>query len=45
MTYNWASAVVWVLVLAFFVVVALGIALGAYAASNLKKHEADSQKS
>ncbi|HET6351911.1 MAG TPA: hypothetical protein VFG89_07275 [Coriobacteriia bacterium] len=39
MTPNWAGAVVWVLVLAFFVVVALGIAIGAYAASVLKKRE------
>ncbi len=39
MTANWASAVVNVLILAFFVVVALGVGLGAYAASALKKSE------
>ncbi len=39
MTANWPASVVWVLVLAFFVVIAIGIALGAYAASNLKKNE------
>jgi len=41
MTANWPASVVWVLVLAFFVVVAIGIAMGAYAASNLKKREAE----
>lgn len=39
MTANWAAAVVNVLVLAFFVVVALGVGLGVYAASVLKKRE------
>jgi ABC-type spermidine/putrescine transport system permease subunit II len=39
MTANWASAVVNTLVLAFFVVVAIGIALGVYAARALKKAE------
>jgi hypothetical protein len=32
-----------VLVLAFFVVIAIGIALGAYAASNLKKREGEAK--
>jgi hypothetical protein len=41
MTPNWPASVVWVLVLAFFVVVGIGIALGAYAASVLKKREGD----
>jgi hypothetical protein len=41
MTSNWAAAVVWVLVLAYFVVCAIGIALGAYAATVLKKREAN----
>jgi ABC-type dipeptide/oligopeptide/nickel transport system permease component len=41
MTPNWPAAVVWVLVLAFFVVIAIGVALGAYAAMNLKKLEAE----
>lgn len=39
MTANWASAVVNVLILAFFVVVAIGVALGVYAAGALKKNE------
>ena len=39
MTANWASVLVYVLLLAFFVVIALGIAIGAYAASVLKKRE------
>ena len=39
MTANWAAAVVNVLILAFFVVVLVGIGLGAYAASTLKKLE------
>ena len=39
MTANWASAVVNVLILAFFVVVLVGIGLGAYAATTLKKLE------
>lgn len=43
MTPNWAAAVVWVLVLAFFVVVALGVGIGAYAASVLKKREGESR--
>ncbi len=41
MTANWPAAVVNVLILAFFVCVAIGVALGAYAASVLKKREAD----
>jgi hypothetical protein len=41
MTANWPASVVWVLVLAFFVVVAIGIAMGAYAANNLKKREGE----
>lgn len=41
MTDNWAAAVVYVLILAFFVVVAVGVGLGAYAASVLKKREGD----
>lgn len=41
MTPNWPAAVVWVLVLAFFVVIAIGVALGAYAANNLKKLEGE----
>jgi hypothetical protein len=39
MTDNWAATVVNVLVLAFFVVCALGVGLGAYAATELKKSE------
>lgn len=39
MTPNWAASVVWVLVLAFFAVVGIGIGLSAYAASVLKKRE------
>lgn len=39
MTANWAGAVVNTLVLAFFVVVALGIALGVYAARVMKRLE------
>jgi len=39
MTANWAATVVNVLVLAFFVVCALGVGLGAYAATELKKAE------
>lgn len=39
MTANWSAALVNVLILAFFVVVALGVALGAYASSVLKKRE------
>jgi len=44
MTYNWPAAVVYVLILAFFVVVAVGVGLGAYAASTLKSREADTQE-
>jgi hypothetical protein len=43
MTANWAAAVVWTLVLAFFVVCAIGIALGVYAANSLKKREGESE--
>lgn len=39
MTANWASIIANTLVLAFFVVVAIGVGLGAYAASALKKAE------
>lgn len=39
MTANWAGVVVNVLVIAFFVVVALGVGLAAYAATSLKKME------
>jgi hypothetical protein len=45
MTANWAAAVVNVLILAFFVVVVVGIALGAYAASTLKKLEEEKKAS
>jgi hypothetical protein len=41
MTANWAATLVNVLVLAFFAVVAIGVGLGAYAASVLKKCEQD----
>jgi len=43
MTANWPAAVVWVLVLAFFVVVGIGVALGAYAAGVLKKREGETE--
>lgn len=43
MTANWAATVVNTLVLAFFVVCAIGIACGVYAARALKKAE-ESQK-
>lgn len=43
MTANWAATVVNVLVVAFFVVVVLGVGLGAYAASTLKKREGDKE--
>lgn len=39
MTANWAASVVNTLVLAFFVVIAIGIGLGVYAARALKKAE------
>ncbi|NTU71126.1 MAG: hypothetical protein HGB10_04830 [Coriobacteriia bacterium] len=39
MTANWAGAVVNVLILGFFMLAIIGIALGAYAASALKKAE------
>jgi hypothetical protein len=39
MTANWAGALVYVLLLAFFAVVAIGVGLGAYAASVLRKRE------
>jgi hypothetical protein len=41
MTANWPAAVVYVLVLAFFAVIAIGVGLGAYAAGVLKKREGD----
>ena len=39
MTANWAAAVVNTLLLAFFVVIAIGVAIGVYAAKVLKKAE------
>ena len=39
MTNNWAAAVVNLLILAFFAVCAIGVGLGAYAATELKKAE------
>jgi hypothetical protein len=45
MTANWAAAVVNVLILAFFAVVAIGVGLGAYAATELKKAEDAKQES
>jgi hypothetical protein len=39
MTANWAAAVVNVLILAFFAVCAIGVGLGAYAATELKRAE------
>jgi hypothetical protein len=39
MTDNWAAVLVNVLIFAFFVVVAIGVGLGAYAATELKKSE------
>ena len=39
MTANWPAAVVYVLILAFFVVAFIGIALGVYATKVLKKAE------
>jgi cell division protein FtsL len=39
MTANWAGAVVNTLLLAFFVVCALGVVAGVYAARVLKKNE------
>lgn len=44
MTSNWAAAVVNVLIVAFFAVVAIGIGLGAYAASVLKKRESQAKE-
>ncbi len=44
MTANVAASIFNVLVLAFFVVVALGVALGAYAATQMKKLEEKVQK-
>jgi hypothetical protein len=44
MTANWPAAVVNVLILAFFAVVAIGAGLGAYAASVLKQREGDTQE-
>lgn len=45
MTANWAASVVNTLVLAFFVVIAIGIGLGVYAARALKKAEQMMDKS
>lgn len=42
MTANWPAALVNVLLLAFFAVTAIGVGLGAYAATSLKKMEKDS---
>lgn len=39
MTANWPGSVVYVLLLAFFALAIIGIALGAYAASALKRAE------
>jgi hypothetical protein len=39
MTANWAAAVVNTLVLAFFVVIGIGVGFGVYAARQLKKME------
>lgn len=39
MTPNWSASLVNTLVVVFFIVSALGIALGAYAAKQLKKAE------
>lgn len=39
MTPNWAGAVVNTLVLAFFVVIAIGVGFGVYAARAMKKME------
>jgi len=39
MTPNWAGAVVNTLVLAFFVVIAIGVGFGVYAARQMKKME------
>ena len=38
-TNNWAATVVNLLILAFFAVVAIGVGLGAYAATEMKKAE------
>mgnify|MGYP004703806053 CR=1 FL=1 len=43
MTANWAASVVNVLVLAFFVVCAMGAGLLAYAATAMKRAEKDEQ--
>jgi len=45
MTANWAAAVVNVLILAYFVVVAVGIGIGAYAATRMKKLEDEKKAS
>jgi hypothetical protein len=44
MTANWAGAVVNVLILGFFAVAAIGIALGVYAARALKRAEDRTQQ-
>jgi hypothetical protein len=41
MTANWPAAVVNVLILAFFAVVAIGVGLAAYGATVLKKREGE----
>jgi len=44
MTPNWPASVVFVLLLAFFALAFIGIGLGAYAASALKKAEGRSEE-
>ena len=44
MTPNWAGSVVNVLILAFFALAFIGIGLGVYAASALKKAEGRSEE-
>ncbi|MDH4139700.1 MAG: hypothetical protein OEV43_03930 [Coriobacteriia bacterium] len=44
MTPNIAAPIFYTLTLAFFVVIAIGVALGAYAATQLKKREEQSTR-
>jgi len=44
MTANWAGAIVNVLILGFFALAIIGIALGVYAANALKKAEGRSEE-
>jgi hypothetical protein len=44
MTANWPGSVVYVLLLAFFALAAIGIGLGVYAASVLKKAEVGTEE-